>query len=60
MSNKTKLPLDTVVADFLGELPKTLAEQPISEKKNIIKSDKSLVERMNKTILTEDGRQLLY
>lgn len=26
----------------------------------IIKSDKSLVERINKKIITEDGRQLLF
>jgi hypothetical protein len=26
----------------------------------VIKGDKSLVERINKKIITEDGRQLLY
>ena len=51
-----------------NDLEKNLDEFLNSEKQEmdcndegcIIKSDKSLVERINKKIITEDGRQLLY
>lgn len=37
-------------------------KQPLecNEEGCIIKSDKSLIERINKKIITEDGRQLLF
>jgi hypothetical protein len=51
-----------------NDLEKNLDEFLNSEKQEmdcndegcIIKSDKSLVERINKKIITEDGRQLLF
>jgi len=49
------------VNSFLGEDEKTLEqEMDCSSGTCVIKSDKSLVERINKTIITEDGRQLLF
>jgi hypothetical protein len=49
------------VNSFLGEDEKALEqEMDCSSGTCVIKSDKSLVERINKTIITEDGRQLLF
>jgi hypothetical protein len=50
------------------DLEKNLDEFLTNENKNmdcndegcIIRTDKSLVERINKKIITEDGRQLLF
>lgn len=54
--------------DKKKELEKNLDEFLNSKKENmecnedgcIIKTDKSIVERINKKIITEDGRQLLF
>lgn len=48
------------MAEFLGtEQPKD-SNLDCSSGTCKIKTDKSLVERVNKTIITEDGRQLLF
>lgn len=47
------------VNSFLGEDNKKEQEMDCSSGTCVIKGDKSLVERINKTIITEDGRQLL-
>lgn len=43
-----------IVNDFLGD------EENSKENTSVIKSDKSIVERVDKKIITEDGRQLLF
>lgn len=48
--NKKDVKLD----EFLG-----IDETQNTEESVIIKQDKSIVEKINKTIITEDGRQLL-
>lgn len=40
--------------DFLGK-----EQEDCSKEDCLIKTDKSLVERINKKVITEDGRQLL-
>lgn len=47
------------VNSFLGEDKNKEQEMDCSSGTCVIKGDKSLVERINKTIITEDGRQLL-
>ena len=53
----------TILEDFVGE---DIEEQEIkkkrkikNEKKKIIKERDGLIERIDKTLVTEDGRQLL-
>jgi hypothetical protein len=51
--------LDSALNGFLG----TPNQDPNMECNNgvcVIKGDKSLIERINKKIITEDGRQLLF
>jgi hypothetical protein len=59
MSNdKNKENIDQGLDQFLGqEEPKQ--EDCNGDKDCMIKQNKGLVERINKTIVTEDGRQLL-
>lgn len=45
------------INDFLGEEEVKVEDQKTQEE--LIKNDKSIVERINKKIITEDGRQLL-
>lgn len=52
---KGKKELDTTLDSFLGEENQEQCE----DYECIIKTDKSLVERINKKIVTDDGRQLL-
>lgn len=66
MENKTnknnEKTLKTAIDGFLGETnPKTdnSDEMDCSSGVCVIKNDKSVVERINKKIITEDGRQLL-
>lgn len=40
--------------DFLGK-----EQEECSKEECLIKTDKSLIERINKKVVTEDGRQLL-
>ena len=49
--------LDKALSDFLGE---DNQEMDCSSGTCVLKTDKSLVERINKKIITEDGRQLLF
>ena len=46
--------LNKSLEDFLGKTPDGDCEGEC-----LIKTDKSLVERINKKVVTEDGRQLL-
>ncbi len=58
MDNK----LNTSVDNFLDKPEVTEAqaqEMDCSSGTCVIKNDKSIVERLNKKIITEDGRQLL-
>ena len=50
--------LENKLNNFLG---KSTKEELENEDKNVIRSkkDKSIIERVNKVILTEDNRQLL-
>lgn len=48
--------LDEKLDDFLGTEKQ---DECNGDKECMIKADKSLVERINKKIITEDGRQLL-
>jgi hypothetical protein len=60
MENKTSKGTDMTkkLDDFLGE---DTTKQTIECKDDvcIIKNDKSIVERVHKTVITQDGRQLL-
>ncbi len=56
--NENKKNLETKLDDFLDK--KNTEEQDCNDEGCIIKTDKSLVERINKKIITEDGRQLLF
>jgi hypothetical protein len=51
--------LDTALEGFLGEENQD-PNMDCSSGVCVIKGDKSLVERINKKIITEDGRQLLF
>ena len=48
------------VNTFLDEDKNQEQEMDCSSGTCVIKGDKSLVERINKKIITEDGRQLLF
>ena len=53
--------LDKSINNFLSKSKKEENEEmDCSSGVCIIKGDKSLVERINKKIITEDGRQLLF
>jgi hypothetical protein len=56
-NNKTK-DLEKNLDSFLKNVNKN-QELECNEDGCIIKTDKSLIERINKKIITEDGRQLL-
>lgn len=54
-----KKDLTTSLDGFLGT-EQTNPDMDCSSGTCVIKGDKSLVERINKKIITEDGRQLLF
>lgn len=61
MTDQTKF---NSINNFLGEEPKPEAVEPAQEMDCssgtcVIKNDKSILERINKKIIVEDGRQLL-
>lgn len=56
MENEKKI--DDKLNDFL-DIKKQEDDVQQEEKQQIIKGDRSLVERINKKVITEDGRQLL-
>ena len=60
-TNKTNKPkaLDKALEGFLNNENKD-QEMDCGSGVCVIKGDKSLVERINKKIITEDGRQLLF
>lgn len=59
MNNDTnKKDLDKKLDDFLGG-DKDAQELECKDDVCIIKNDKSIVERMHKKVITQDGRQLL-
>lgn len=51
--------LKSALQEFLGA-EKQNAELDCTSGVCVIKGDKSLIERINKKIITEDGRQLLF
>jgi hypothetical protein len=55
--NNKKQNLENKLDEFLTNENKNVE---CNDKGCIIKNDKSLVERINKKIITEDGRQLLF
>jgi len=55
MENKT----DKVVNDFLNNDEEVFNNKVVEDKKKFIKSDFTIVERLDKIIISEDGRQLL-
>lgn len=60
-NKNVKKDLDTALEGFLGsEKLNTNPDMDCSSGVCVIKGDKSLVERINKKIITEDGRQLLF
>jgi hypothetical protein len=64
MENNQKKPTPKQTAEDLKKALDMMLEQDpnvdCSSGVCIIKGDKSLVERINKKIITEDGRQLLF
>lgn len=63
MNNKNDIDsMDKAIDTFLGKAPKideNAPEMDCTSGTCIIKNDKSVLERINKKIITEDGRQLL-
>jgi hypothetical protein len=57
MENNKKLDLEKNLDEFLTNENQNM---DCNDEGCIIKTDKSLVERINKKIITEDGRQLLF
>lgn len=51
--------LNSAIEDFLTKSKDSSTEECTTEECKI-KADKSILERINKKIITEDGRQLLY
>ena len=56
--NKNEKDLSQELDNFLGT-PTTKQDDCNGDRECMIKTDKSLVERINKKIITDDGRQLL-
>jgi len=52
--------LEKAINTFLGTPKKQEEDMDCSSGVCVIKGDKSLIERINKKIITEDGRQLLF
>ena len=59
MENKENKKLDSALENFLTPNDQD-PNLDCSSGVCVIKGDKSLVERINKKIITEDGRQLLF
>lgn len=60
MSNdKNKENIDQELDQFLGQPEQPAQEDCNGDKECMIKQNQGLVERINKTIVTQDGRQLL-
>jgi len=57
--NKNKENVDQGLDQFLGQTEQPKQDDCNGDKECMIKGDKSLVERINKKIVTQDGRQLL-
>jgi len=57
--NKNKQNVDQGLDQFLGQTEQPKQEDCNGDKECMIKQNQGLVERINKTIKTEDGRQLL-
>jgi hypothetical protein len=57
MENTKKIDLEKNLDEFLKNENQNM---DCNDEGCIIKTDKSLVERINKKIITEDGRQLLF
>lgn len=57
-NEENKKKLEKNLDEFLKN--NKIEEQDCNDEGCIIKTDKSLVERINKKIITEDGRQLLF
>jgi hypothetical protein len=58
-----KIELDKALEGFLNTEKKEINKDPNMDCTSgvcVIKGDKSLIERINKKIITEDGRQLLF
>lgn len=60
MENKDKNKIDALNKALDNILENQEPEMDCTSGVCVIKGDKSLVERINKKIITEDGRQLLY
>ncbi len=61
-NEKNEKDLKTALDDFLGEQPQSQQENEEMDCSSgvcVIKNDKSIIERVNKKIIVEDGRQLL-
>lgn len=58
-NNKDNKDLNQGLDNFLGEQPQPQQDNCNGDRECMIKTDKSLVEKINKKIVTEDGRQLL-
>jgi hypothetical protein len=56
-NEKNENKLENALDNFLGEQP--TQEMDCSSGVCVIKNDKSIVEKINKKIIIEDGRQLL-
>lgn len=61
-SKKNEIDLKTALDSFLGQEQQTQQENQEMDCSSgvcVIKNDKSIIERVNKKIIVEDGRQLL-
>ena len=58
--NKNGKDLSSGLDQFLGQDPQNeQSQEECTTEECLIKTDKSIVERVNKKIITDDGRQLL-
>jgi len=60
MENKTPIEKKEALKKALNSMLDENSDVDCSTGVCVIKGDKSLVERINKKIITEDGRQLLF
>ena len=52
-------PLEKTINDFLGQDETTNKDEECTTKECLIKSDKSIIERVSRKVIIEDGRELL-
>jgi hypothetical protein len=60
MDNKKETELKDKLSNFLDEMEGFKDDNCYGDKQCLIKNNKGLVERVNKKMITDDGRELLF